>query len=102
MGLDRILAATDFSGRSERAIERAALLCRDHSAALGLLHVVDDDQPAEVVRQGRLPAAALLTDRDAALHATTLVGVGVPFPDDHPAGPAGNAALSTMVGHATP
>src|SRR3546814_2265397 len=62
-----------------RAIERAALLCRDHSAALGLLHVVDDDQPAEVVRQGRLQAAALLTDRAAALHATTLVGAGEPF-----------------------
>src|SRR5690606_16832914 len=45
----RIVAATDLSVRSQRAVRRAGLLARDKGAELILLHVVDDDQPARLV-----------------------------------------------------
>ena len=45
----RILAATDFSTRSQRALRRAGLLARDAGAHLSLVHVVDDDQPAGLI-----------------------------------------------------
>jgi nucleotide-binding universal stress UspA family protein len=38
----RILAATDFSTRSQRAVRRAGILARDTRAELLLLHVVDN------------------------------------------------------------
>jgi nucleotide-binding universal stress UspA family protein len=56
-----ILAATDLSSRSDRAVHRAALLVRQFGARLVLLHVVDDDQPTNVVDQ-RLRQAAMLLD----------------------------------------
>lgn len=58
-----ILVATDFSVRSDRAIRRASLVARDHGAALVLLHVVDDDQPASIVDAERAAAAALLEEQ---------------------------------------
>lgn len=47
--MKRILAATDFSARSERAVQRAALLAKGNDAELTLVHVVDDDQPKQIV-----------------------------------------------------
>jgi nucleotide-binding universal stress UspA family protein len=55
-----ILAATDLSLRSDRALHRAALLARQFGARLTLLHVVDDDRPTEVVAQEILQALTLL------------------------------------------
>ena len=43
--MKRILMATDFSTRSDRALRRATLLAKASGAELVLLHVVDDDQP---------------------------------------------------------
>ena len=45
----RILAATDFSTRSQRAVRRAGLLAQSTGAELVLVHVVDDDQPQRLV-----------------------------------------------------
>lgn len=45
----QIIAATDFSTRSQRAVRRAGLLARASDADLILLHVVDDDQPERIV-----------------------------------------------------
>lgn len=45
----KILAATDFSTRSQRAVRRAGCLTRAANARLGVLHVVDDDQPEGMV-----------------------------------------------------
>lgn len=45
----KILAATDFSTRSQRALRRAGLLARNVAAELTLVHVVDDDQPSAIV-----------------------------------------------------
>ncbi len=48
--MKRILVATDFSTRSDRAVRRAILLAKTHEASLTLLHVVDDDQPQRIVK----------------------------------------------------
>ncbi|MDG4892556.1 universal stress protein [Mesorhizobium sp. WSM4976] len=45
----KILATTDFSTRSQRALRRAGVLARDIAAEITLLHVVDDDQPSALV-----------------------------------------------------
>src|SRR5688572_10278430 len=45
----QILAATDLSIRSHRALRRAGLLAQTNEAELTLVHVVDEDQPAELV-----------------------------------------------------
>jgi universal stress protein E len=45
----QILGATDFSTRSQRAVRRAGLLARERDADLALVHVVDDDQPPDLV-----------------------------------------------------
>jgi len=58
-----ILVATDFSVRSDRAIRRATLTARDHGASLVLLHVIDDDQPARIVKAEREAATTLLEEQ---------------------------------------
>lgn len=40
MLINKLLAATDFSASAERAIQRAALLAKQHGAILHLMHVV--------------------------------------------------------------
>jgi universal stress protein E len=47
--MPQILAATDFSERSNRAVRRAGMLARQLGARLMLLHVVDDDRPERLV-----------------------------------------------------
>jgi nucleotide-binding universal stress UspA family protein len=55
-----IVAATDLSSRSDRAVHRAALLARQFEARFALLHVVDDDQPADLADQQMRQAAMRL------------------------------------------
>ena len=45
-----IVVATDFSGRSDRAIRREKLLTREFDSKLHLVHVVDDDQLQLIVQ----------------------------------------------------
>lgn len=105
MSLQRILAATDFSVRSERALQRAALLCRQFSAQLQLLHVVDDDHPAEVVERETAQALALLERTAAALREaagtepSVRVSTGDTFPSIIQAADDGKADLVTMGSH---
>jgi nucleotide-binding universal stress UspA family protein len=56
----RILVATDFSPRSDRAIRRAVLLAKTFGAHLTLLNVVDNDLPPRRIRAERHSAALLL------------------------------------------
>lgn len=56
-----IIAATDLSARSDLAVQRAGQLARKHGANLVLLHVVDDDQPADLMRMELEAATAYLT-----------------------------------------
>ena len=58
----QILAATDFSERSDRAVRRAAMLARESGARLLLLHVVDDDRRARLVEADAVVARAVLGD----------------------------------------
>ncbi len=58
----KILVATDFSTRSDRAIRRASLLARQVSAELVLVHVIDDDRPERLVTAEHREASALLDE----------------------------------------
>ncbi|WP_417851432.1 universal stress protein [Thalassoglobus sp.] len=55
-----IVVATDFSERSDRAIQRAKLLARDFDSKLYLVHVVDNDQAKEIVLAERDVSTQLL------------------------------------------
>lgn len=57
--MKRILVTSDLSVRSDRALERAIQLARQHGAALSVLHVIDDDLPLAVVE--RMTEAAHLS-----------------------------------------
>lgn len=56
-----LLVATDLSSRSDRAIDRAALLAAERAAPLTVLHAVDDDLPAALANQRAEGAKAELT-----------------------------------------
>lgn len=63
----QILAATDFSTRSNRALRQAGLLAQPVRAQLHLLHVVDDDQPQDLVRMEEREAERLLAEQASAM-----------------------------------
>ena len=58
-----ILAATDFSTRSHRALRRAGLLARERKAELTLVHVLEDDHPRSMVGLERRGASKFLNDQ---------------------------------------
>ncbi|MCF3593932.1 universal stress protein [Rhodobacteraceae bacterium LMO-12] len=60
--MKKIMLATDFSERSDRALRRATLLARQFEAALLIVHVVDDDQPRRIVESERDVASTLLRE----------------------------------------
>lgn len=80
-----ILAATDFSTRSQRALRRAGLLARDGAADLTLVHVVDDDQPPDLVALETRETERILGEQIGAmaelrsLRPRALVVAGDPF-----------------------
>jgi nucleotide-binding universal stress UspA family protein len=63
----KILAATDFSARSQRALRRAGLVARDRGAVLTLVHVVDDDLPAGLIELERREAEKYLQEQIGSL-----------------------------------
>lgn len=63
----QILAATDFSTRSHRALRRAGLLAQAKGAELALVHVVDDDQPNDLVEIERREAERILAEQISAM-----------------------------------
>jgi nucleotide-binding universal stress UspA family protein len=63
----QILAATDFSTRSNRAVRQAGLLGQAHGAQLGLVHIVDDDQPEELVAMEKREAQRILAEQIVAV-----------------------------------
>ncbi|HBS48807.1 MAG TPA: universal stress protein [Rhodobacteraceae bacterium] len=65
--MKKILLATDFSERSDRALRRASLLAREFGAALSIVHVVDDDQPRRIVDSERKAASTLLLEMQRTL-----------------------------------
>lgn len=81
----QILAATDFSTRSNRALRQAGLLAQPGDAQLHIVHVVDDDQPDELIRLEKREAERLLNEQIASMpelkdvQARPLVATGDPF-----------------------
>lgn len=63
----KILVATDFSARSDRALRRATLLAKTHEATLNLVHVIDDDRPKRIVDPEREAALSLLNEQAQSL-----------------------------------
>lgn len=59
----QILAATDFSTRSNRALRQAGLLAQSDKAKLYIVHVVDDDQPDELIRIEKSEAERVLQEQ---------------------------------------
>lgn len=60
--MNRILVATDFSTRSDRALRRATLIARHVGASLTLVHVVDADRPERLVAADQAAALSALED----------------------------------------
>jgi nucleotide-binding universal stress UspA family protein len=63
----QILGTTDFSTRSQRALRRAGILARDHDAELTLVHIVDDDQPTDLVEIETREAERILSEQISAM-----------------------------------
>jgi len=59
----QILAATDFSTRSNRALRQAGLLAQPGNAQLHVVHVVDDDQPEKLIRMEKREAERVLVEQ---------------------------------------
>lgn len=70
----QIVAATDFSTRSNRALRQAGLLAQSGNGELHVVHVVDDDQPEELVRIEKREAERLLGEQVGSM--PELQGVG--------------------------
>lgn len=63
----KIVAATDLTERSDRALERAVMLAREMGADLTVLHVVDDELPDEMASDQERDALTSITEALAAL-----------------------------------
>jgi universal stress protein E len=63
----RILAATDFSTRSHRALRQAGLAAQTRDAELALVHVVDDDRPKDLVEIETREAERILAEQIGAV-----------------------------------
>jgi universal stress protein E len=62
-----IVVATDFSTRSNRALRQAGLLAQADDAQLHIIHVVDEDQPADLVRMEEREAMRVLAEQIASM-----------------------------------
>ena len=72
--MDRILVATDFSTRSDRALRRASLIAGRVGASLTLVHVVDGDRPERLVASERAEALSLLEETARTLRTADKIG----------------------------
>lgn len=60
--MDRILVATDFSTRSDRALRRASLIASRVGAKLTLAHIIDSDRAEALIEAERTAVSAVLAD----------------------------------------
>lgn len=103
--MKKILCATDFSLRSELAVDRAAALARQFGADLVLLHAVDNDQPPPMIEHRCDEARATLAARVAnilerrEIRASVEVHVGTAFATILEAARASKVDLIVMGAH---
>jgi nucleotide-binding universal stress UspA family protein len=101
----RILAGTDFSTRSHRALRRAGLLAKARHAELVVVHVVDDDQPQDLVEIESREAERILAGQIDAIdelrgaRCRALVVAGDPFEGILSAANAVDADLIVLGAH---
>lgn len=101
----QILAATDFSTRSNRALRQAGLLAQPGNSHVHVVHVVDDDQPEELVRIETREAERTLREQIDSMpelrgiEARPMVVTGDPFDGILQAGVAIKADLIVMGTH---
>ena len=101
----QILAATDFSTRSNRALRQAGLLAQLGNAHLHIVHVVDDDVPEELVRLEKREGDRLLREQVDSMpelrgvETSPMVVTGDPFDGILRASAAVNADLIVMGAH---
>jgi len=69
----RILLATDFSERSDRALRRSVFLAKAVGAAIDVVHSVDDDRPRRIVDREVEEAGILLAELVRSLATTDAV-----------------------------
>ena len=67
--MNRIMVATDFSERSDRALRRAILLARQSGASLTLVNAVDDDRPQHLVSAEKHAAETLVHELQTSIRA---------------------------------
>ena len=60
--MEKIVVATDFSERSDRALRRATLLARETGASLALVHGLDNDRAPRIVEREMREAETLLRE----------------------------------------
>jgi len=65
--MPHLVAATDFSSRSHRALRRAGRVARQADAELTIVHVVEDDQPQAMIDLERREAERYLGEQIATL-----------------------------------
>lgn len=101
----QILAATDFSTRSNRALRQAGLLAQPGKSQVHVVHVVDDDQPEDLVRIEMREAERTLREQIDSMpelrgvEARPMVVTGDPFDGILQAGAAIKADLIVMGTH---
>ena len=71
MRIQNIAALTDFSTQAEQALDRAALLAREHQASLCLVYATDELDPRFENPQARLEQRARQLARRHEIHAYT-------------------------------
>jgi universal stress protein E len=101
----QILAATDFSTRSNRALRQAGLLAQAGRGQLHILHVVDDDQPDELIDREKREAERALAEQTGSMpellgvQCHSMVITGDPFDGILRAAAGINADLIVMGSH---
>jgi universal stress protein E len=102
----QILAATDFSTRSNRALRQAGLLAQPRKdAELHVVHVVDDDQPEDLIRIEKREAERIVGEQVASMpelqgtKSRAMVVTGDPFDGILRAAKDVNADLIVMGSH---
>lgn len=101
----QVLAATDFSTRSNRALRQAGLLAQPGKSQVHVVHVVDDDQPEDLVRIEMREAERTLREQIDSMpelrgvEVRPMVVTGDPFDGILQAGAAIKADLIVMGTH---